>query len=127
MHYIFRKRVIYYEVYMIADDKLFIARCIRKARVKMNMTQAEFAEKIDISAQQVSRIETASYIPSLPTFFKIAKVLNLSLRDFGIFVEETNSTYRDELLKTIYMADEDDIRLLYDLVEVIIKHSHLIK
>ena len=48
------------------------------------MTQEELAEKIGISAKQLSRIEMATYIPSLPTFLKIVNELNLDLKEFGI-------------------------------------------
>ena len=56
---------------MIFEDKNFIAKKIRIARKNKGLTQAELAEKIGISAKQLSRIEMASYTPSLFTFLKI--------------------------------------------------------
>lgn len=44
---------------MILDDKKYIAKKIKEYRLKRGFTQAELAEKIDIGAKQVSRLEVA--------------------------------------------------------------------
>lgn len=109
---------------MVFEDKLFIARCIRNARIKSGYTQSEFAEKIDISAQQVSRIETASYVPSLQTFLKIVKALNLNLQDFGIDVVSKENTCRDEVMKMIFSANDSQIELYHDILKAVIKNQN---
>ena len=109
---------------MVFEDKLFIARCIRNARIKSGYTQSEFAEKIDISAQQVSRIETASYVPSLQTFLKIVKALNLNLQDFGIDVVSKENTCRDEVMKMIFSANDSHIELYHDILKAVIKNQN---
>ena len=52
------------------DDKKFIAERIKYYRKKMNLTQAELAEMVDLSDQHLSRIERGCYVPSLTTFFQ---------------------------------------------------------
>ena len=61
---------------MVFYEKEFIAKKIRLARKNAKLTQEELAEKIDISAKQLSRIEMATYIPSVPTFLKIIQEKN---------------------------------------------------
>ena len=75
---------------MMFNDKEFIAKKIRLARKNAKLTQEELSEKIGISAKQLSRIEMATYIPSLPTFFKVVNALKIDLREFGL--EENIST-----------------------------------
>ena len=47
---------------------------IRVERAIKNMTQAELAEKVDVSRQTINAIEAAKYVPSAVLAFKIAKV-----------------------------------------------------
>lgn len=51
------------------DDKQFLAEQIKLHRKKANLTQEELAERVDLSTQHISRIETGCYIPSLKSFF----------------------------------------------------------
>ena len=111
---------------MFFEDKAFIARCIRNARQKEGLTQLELAEKIDISAQQVSRIETASYVPSLQTFLKIVVALNLKLEDFGIKIKsDRNNSKRDEIIKLLYTVGTSDLNLYYAILKDIVEHRNL--
>lgn len=55
-------------IMMKFDDKVFIAKQIRLHRKKLGLTQEELAEKVDLSVQHISRIESACYIPSLKSF-----------------------------------------------------------
>lgn len=49
---------------------------IRVERAKHNMTQAELAEKIQVSRQTINAIETGKFIPSTLLALKIARVFN---------------------------------------------------
>ena len=109
---------------MFFEEKTFIASCIRNARLREGLTQLELAEKIDISAQQVSRIETASYVPSLQTFFKIIIALNLKLEDFGINIKpDRDNSKRNEIMKMLYTINNSDLNLYYAILKDIISHK----
>jgi putative transcriptional regulator len=43
-------------------------------RAERNWSQADLAERLDVSRQSVNAIETGKYDPSLPLAFKIARV-----------------------------------------------------
>ncbi|HEY5046807.1 MAG TPA: helix-turn-helix transcriptional regulator [Rhizomicrobium sp.] len=47
---------------------------LRKLRAEHGMTQADLAERLNVSRQTVIAIETERYDPSLPLAFAIAKL-----------------------------------------------------
>ncbi|NWG05530.1 MAG: helix-turn-helix transcriptional regulator [Chloroflexi bacterium] len=54
---------------------------LKVLRAERNWSQADLAEKLNVSRQTVNAIETGKYDPSLPLAFKIAQL-------FGIKIEE---------------------------------------
>lgn len=54
---------------------------LRVQRAIKNITQAELAEKIQVSRQTINTIESGKYVPSTVLALKMAKV-------FGVTVEE---------------------------------------
>lgn len=59
---------------------------IRVLRAEHNLTQADLAEKLDVSRQTVNALETGKYDPSLPLAFKIARLFRRSIED--IFLDD---------------------------------------
>jgi putative transcriptional regulator len=47
---------------------------LRALRAERGWSQAELAERLDVSRQTVNSIETGKYDPSLPLAFKIARL-----------------------------------------------------
>ena len=47
---------------------------LKALRAERGWSQAELAERIDVSRQTVNSIETGKYDPSLPLAFKIARL-----------------------------------------------------
>ena len=54
---------------------------LKLARVENNLTQAELAEKVEVTRQTIGLIENGKYNPSLNLCFAIAKTLNKTLND----------------------------------------------
>jgi putative transcriptional regulator len=54
---------------------------VRERRAAKGLSQAELAERLDVSRQTINSIETDRYTPSLPLAIAIA-------RFFGVTVEE---------------------------------------
>ncbi len=48
--------------------------CLKALRNESRWSQAELAERLDVSRQSVNSIETGKYVPSLPLAFKIARL-----------------------------------------------------
>ena len=62
------------------NNKLKVLRAMR------NWSQADLAERLDVSRQTVNALETGKYDPSLPLAFKIARLFQMPIEE--IFEEE---------------------------------------
>lgn len=62
---------------------------LRVLRAEYGWSQADLAERLQVSRQTVNAIETGKYDPSLPLAFKIARLFGLTIED--IF-EDENTT-----------------------------------
>ncbi len=112
---------------MLFEDKYFIAKKIKKERMNAKLTQAQLAEMIGISAKQLSRIEIGDFIPSLPTFLMIVKVLNIDIREFNINISPTHQPLKDKFLKLISCMTDSELQLCYTMSETLIKNLNLVK
>ena len=54
---------------------------LRDLRAGRGWSQADLAEKLDVSRQTVNAIETGRYDPSLPLAFAIAKLFKLKIEE----------------------------------------------
>ncbi len=54
---------------------------LRELRAERGWSQADLAEKLDVSRQTVNAIETGRYDPSLPLAFAIAKLFKLKIEE----------------------------------------------
>lgn len=63
-------------------DYPFIARRVKEAREAAHLTQAELAEKIDISTNALAKLETGRMKTSLWTLVKISNTLHLDINYF---------------------------------------------
>ena len=55
-------------------------------RAERDWSQADLAERLDVSRQSVNAIETGKYDPSLPLAFKIAALFGLTIEQ--IFLKD---------------------------------------
>jgi putative transcriptional regulator len=54
---------------------------LKVLRAERNWSQAELAERLEVSRQAVNAVETSKYDPSLPLAFKIARLFRLPIED----------------------------------------------
>ena len=104
------------------NDKRFMAKQIKTYRKKADLTQAELAEKVELTTQHISRIESGCYTPSLTKFFKLIDVLNIDLRIFGFNTKKTGDPIRDSLIERIMLASDEEL-ILYENFLSCIKDS----
>lgn len=52
---------------------------LRLLRAERDWSQADLAEKLDVSRQTINALETGKYDPSLPLAFKIARLFALPI------------------------------------------------
>ena len=54
---------------------------LRVLRAEHGWTQADLAERLDVSRQTVNALETGKYDPSLPLAFRIARVFRTTIEE----------------------------------------------
>ena len=54
---------------------------LRELRSERNWSQAELADRLDVSRQTINAIETEKYDPSLPLAFTLALIFKLKIED----------------------------------------------
>ena len=52
---------------------------LKVLRAERNWSQADLAQRLDVSRQSVNAIETGKYDPSLPLAFRIARLFDLTI------------------------------------------------
>lgn len=57
------------------NNKLKVLRAMR------NWSQADLAERLNVSRQTINALETGKYDPSLPLAFKIARLFQLTVEE----------------------------------------------
>lgn len=60
---------------------------LKVLRAERDWTQAQLAERLEVSRQTINAIEKGKYDPSLPLAFRTARLFELSIED--IFIDET--------------------------------------
>lgn len=63
-------------------DYPFIAKRVKKVRDGEGLTQAEFAEKLDISTNAIAKLETNRMTASLRTLVNICNVFHIDINYF---------------------------------------------
>ena len=67
---------------MVGSEALagpFMENRLRALRAERGWSQAELAERLDVSRQSVNAIETGKYDPSLPLAFRIARLFGQTI------------------------------------------------
>lgn len=59
---------------------------LKVLRAERNWSQADLAQKLEVSRQSVNAIETGKFDPSLPLAFKLAKLFETTIE--AIFLNE---------------------------------------
>lgn len=62
---------------------------IRVERAELNITQAELAERIQVSRQTINAMESNKYVPSTILALKIARIFNKPVEQI-FFLEDTD-------------------------------------
>jgi putative transcriptional regulator len=58
---------------------------LKVLRAERDWSQADLAERLDVSRQTVNSIETGKYDPSLPLAFKIAEVFQKTIEEIFVY------------------------------------------
>ncbi|MBH7884817.1 helix-turn-helix transcriptional regulator [Clostridioides difficile] len=99
-------------------DFKFIGQRIKIARIKKKLTQEVLSEKINVSPQHVSNIETGNSSVSLPTFVAIANTLGVSVDELLCdTILSSKAVFENELEEVLRDCNEYEIRFITDIVK----------
>lgn len=62
---------------------------LKTARARLDMSQQDLADAVDVTRQTISAIERGDYNPTINLCIRICKALNVTLND--LFWEETDN------------------------------------
>jgi putative transcriptional regulator len=62
---------------------------LRVLRAEKNWSQADLAERLEVSRQSVNAIETGKFDPSLPLAFRLARLFEMTIEE--IFSDDGSS------------------------------------
>lgn len=97
-------------------------RRLKELRVKNEITQEKLAELADIEQQQVCRIEKGVCFTTFFTLEKIAKSLNIPMHElFNFSHQKESDALLSELQELLKKASEDQLKLIYRIVNDILK------
>ena len=99
-------------------DYKAIGKRIKIARIKKNLTQEAIADKIGITPQHVSNIETGNASVSLTTLVAIANTLTVSVNDLLCdTVLISKAVFEKEAKELCEDCNEDEIRVLVEVLK----------
>jgi putative transcriptional regulator len=61
---------------------------LRVLRAERNWSQADLAQRLEVSRQSVNAIETGKFDPSLPLAFRLARLFNTTIE--AIYLEDSD-------------------------------------
>ena len=102
-----------------------IGKNVKYYRTKVNLTQNELAEKLNVSNNYISQIECGKKI-SLEKLNQIAELLNINI---VYLIGDSNSYMPDylnkELFRDINELTKDDKELLHDFISIMKKRRKM--
>lgn len=104
----------------MSDLKIKFGKRLKELRKQKNISQEKFAELINISPRNLSKIETGQTFPSSANLEKIVKSLGCNFSYLFDFDKQINiNQIRQRFLFLINNLDEKDILNLYKIIEKI--------
>ncbi len=97
-------------------DQVKIGKFISQCRKKANLTQAQLAEKLNITDRAVSKWETGKSLPDSSIMLDLCELLNITVNDLlsgeVINMDNYNKEMEQKLIEMVKAKEESDKRLL---------------
>lgn len=102
-------------------DYRIIGQRIQRARTSLGMTQESLAEKVQVSTNYLSKIETGRERPNLEMLGKISVAINISLAELLTGVVEGQQYLQNDVAEILAACSPKKTRLIYDVIARIAK------
>lgn len=96
---------------------------LKNARKANRLTQAELAEKLDISLSYLKDLEYFRSLPSLELFVNVIEMFNLSADEVIHPDNNRNSSTYQKLDRLLHQCDESQISIILATAEAVINAS----
>lgn len=63
---------------------------LEEFRKQFNLTQEELADRLEVSRQTISSLESERYNPSILLAFRIARLFSVTIEEVFIYEEDSN-------------------------------------
>lgn len=102
---------------------LDLGKRIREERLKLNLTQEQLAESVDVSNSYIGQIERGERSLTLETLIKIAKRLGVTI-DYLLkeSVELENDNYLNQLKQLLDGRNTKEKQMALDILKVMFSH-----
>ena len=95
---------------------------IKELRKAKGLSQSQIAENIGIDPKHLSRIEVGNSYPSLDGLERIAKVLDVEIKDLFEFGHlERRKEVEKHISKLLKETDENNLRLIFKVIRSIVR------
>lgn len=104
-------------------DNKEIGLLIKTYRKIKNITQAQLAEIIEIDEKQLGKIERGVHYPSVQTFLKLIKVLEIEIDKFYLDINLQNTSSDSNILTKIGKLSSQDCKILNEIIDVLLRNK----
>jgi len=109
-------------VKQVIDYKI-IGQRVQKTRMGLGMTQESLAEKLRVSTNYLSKIETGREKPNLEMLAKISVAVDVSLADLLTGVVEGRQYLQKDFADILASCSPEKVRLMYDVLARIAQYE----
>ena len=101
-----------------------VGKRIKQIRESQNIKQCVLAEKLNMEPSNLTRIESGYQLPKEDNLLKIAKILNVNVKDLFDFQEEySKEVLSEKIINIIQKSSLSEIRFLYDFMKLYITNN----
>ena len=105
----------------MSEIKKLLGKRIKEIRISKKLTQEQLSELTDIGTTSISKIESGIYHPTDDNLEKIAKALKIEpYKLYMCFHNKDVNDLRVEINEMIKNANDDEIRLVYKILNSIL-------
>ena len=98
-----------------------LAKNIKELRLKNNLTQEAFAEKIGLTTNGVSNIERNRYQPTAETIDRICKSFKITPAELLLVPTDSNKDIIENIIALLSVCPTKKLKKIYEMIQLIIK------
>ena len=96
-----------------------VGQKIKQIRESLGIKQYELAEKLNMEPSNLTRIESGMQLPKEENLSKIAKALNVEVKDLFDFQDEiSKEEFENKIMNLIKTFDLTEIEFIYNFIKM---------